>query len=87
MYTHHAEIRCQQRGIKAEVVDAILAYGRRKRRHGADVYFMDGIARVRAESDLGKGYSQIADRLDTYLVISDSGKVITAAKMLRKLKF
>ncbi len=41
MYTRHAETRCQQRGIRSEVVDALMAYGRRRTRHGADVYFMD----------------------------------------------
>ncbi|RVC91523.1 DUF4258 domain-containing protein, partial [Mesorhizobium sp. M2A.F.Ca.ET.029.05.1.1] len=54
MYTRHAETRCQQRGIKPEVIDAILAYGRRKRRFGADVYFMDSKARSRAMAELGR---------------------------------
>ncbi|UVC19377.1 DUF4258 domain-containing protein [Mesorhizobium onobrychidis] len=87
MYTNHAEIRCQQRGIKAEVVDAILAYGRRKRRHGADVYFMDDRARARAEEELGRQYARLSDRLNSYLVMSDDGKIITAAKRTRRLKF
>ncbi|TIW20664.1 MAG: hypothetical protein E5V63_31070 [Mesorhizobium sp.] len=87
MYTHHAEIRCQQRGIKAEVVDAILAYGHRKRRHGADVYFMDGRGRARAEEELGRKYARLSDRLNSYLVMSDDGKIITAAKRTRRLKF
>jgi hypothetical protein len=87
MYTHHAETRCQQRGIKREIVDAILAFGRRKRRHGADVYFMDGKARARAREELGRQYAKLSDRLDSYLVMSDDGKMITAAKRRQRLKF
>lgn len=87
MYTHHAEVRCQQRGIKTEIVDAILAYGRRRRRHGADVYFMDGRGRARARGELGREYASLSDYLDSYLVMSDDGKIITAAKRTRRLKF
>ena len=87
MYSRHAEIRCQQRGIKSEVVEAILAYGRRKRRQGADVYFMDGRARARAVAELGRRYAKLSDRLGTYLVVADDGQIITAAKRLKRLKF
>ncbi len=88
MYTRHAETRCQQRGIRSEVVDALMAYGRRRTRHGADVYFMDRATRERARADLGRiDYGRIADRLDAYLVVSDDGQVITAAKRLKRLKF
>jgi hypothetical protein len=86
MYTHHAEVRCKQRGIRPEVVETILAYGRQRRRHGADVYFMDSSSRKRARSQLGRiGYARIADRLDAYLVMSDDGQMVTAAIRLRKL--
>lgn len=69
------------------MVDALLAYGRRARRHGADLYFMDGEARRRARADLGRsGYARISDRLDTYLVVADDGAVVTAAKRLRRFR-
>lgn len=87
MYTRHAETRCQQRGIRPEVVDAILAYGRRRRRHGADVYFMDSQSHARAQDDLGGQYAKLADRLNTYLVMSDDGQMVTVAKRLGRLKF
>lgn len=88
MFTRHAEIRCQQRGIPGEVVETLLAYGRRRTRHGAEVYFMDKTARARARAELGRTtYGRIADRLDTYLVVADDGEVITAAKRLGRLKF
>lgn len=88
MYTRHAQTRCQQRGIRSEVVDALMAFGRRRTRHGADVYFMDRTARERARADLGRvAFSRISDRLDAYLVVSDDGRVITAAKRFKRLKF
>jgi len=88
MHTRHAETRCQQRGIKGEVVDALLSFGRRRTRHGAEVYFMDRTARIRARADLGRtAYGRIADRLDTYLVVGEDGRIVTAAKRLRRLKF
>lgn len=88
MLTRHAEVRCQQRGIPHQVVDVLMTYGRRRTRHGAEVYFMDRLARDRARADLGSdGYRQVADRLDAYVVVSDDGEVITAAKRLKRLKF
>ena len=88
MLTNHAEMRCQQRGIRQEVVDTVLSYGRRGHHRGAQVFFMDKIARRRARADMGKtAYVRIVDRLDTYLVVSGDGAVITVAKRLGRLKF
>lgn len=88
MFTRHAEIRCRQRGIRPEVVDALMTFGRRRRRHGADVCFMDQDGRRRAEASLGRRqFARIADRLDTYVVISDEGSIVTAAHRQGRLKF
>ena len=88
MYTRHAETRCQQRGIRGEVVETLLDFGRCRTRHGAEVYFMDRAARERARTVLGRRrYSQVADRLDAYVVVGEDGQVITAAKRLGRLKF
>ena len=88
MFTRHAGCRCQQRGIRREIVEMLLAYGRRRNRRGAEVYFMDKTARARACAELGQAaYGRIADRLNTYLVVADDGAVITVAKRLGRLKF
>jgi hypothetical protein len=88
MLTRHAEVRCQQRGISPEVVDALLNYGRRRRHRGAEVCFMDKGGRQQLERELGcHVYARIATRLDSYLVVSDEGTIITAAKHRRRLKF
>jgi hypothetical protein len=88
MLTRHAEFRCQQRGIRREVVETLLAYGRRRNRRGAEVYFMDRAARARACAELGHAtYGRIADRLNAYLVVAGDGAVITLAQRLGRLKF
>ena len=86
--TQHAETRIQQRGIPHAAVDAILSYGRRRRHHGADVYFLDKKSRGRMAQALGsKMYSKLERSLNSYLVVSDDGAIITAAHRLGRLKF
>ena len=88
MFTRHAEVRCQQRGIPQDVVQTLLVYGRQGHHHGAEVYFMDREARMRARTGLGKRrYAQVADRLNAYLVVANDGRIITAAKRKQRLKF
>ena len=88
MLTAHAAGRCQQRGIKGEVVEAILAYGERQWRRGAEVCFMTRQARALARAMLGpERFARIADRLGCYVVVSDEGAVITVAQRRQRLKF
>lgn len=88
MYSHHAQIRCQQRGISQEIVEVLLSYGRREHRQGAEVCFMDRSARRKAAATLGRaGFARIADRLDSYVVLAGDGTVVTAALRLHRLKF
>lgn len=88
MFTKHAVTRCQQRGIPNEIVDVLLTFGRRRFRHGAEVCFMDRSSRRHAEESLGRSrFAKIADRLDSYVVVSDEGSVITAAPRRGRLKF
>ena len=87
MYTAHAQARCQQRSLSPEVVDTLLAYGERKRHKGADVYFLTKRARSRAAGALGHRYRQLEARLNSYLVVSDEGSLITVGRRYRRLKF
>ena len=88
MLTQHAVTRCQQRGISAETVDVLLTFGRRRFRHGAEICFMDRSGRQKAEETLGRPqFARIADRLNSYVVVSDEGSVITAVPRRRRLKF
>jgi len=88
MLTKHAEARCQQRGIRDEVVEALLSYGQRQYRHGAEVCYMDRAARADLKRAIGrKAYARLADRLNTYVVLSTDGAVVTAARRHGRLKF
>ena len=87
MYTAHAQARCQQRCISPDVVDTLLAYGDRQRHKGADVYYLTKQSRMRAATALGERYPRLEKSLDTYLVVSDDGCLITAARRKRRLKF
>lgn len=88
MYTQHASVRCQQRGISPEVVDVLLNYGSRKQRHGAEICFMDHRSRRRALDAMGRArFARVADHLNSYLVVADDGSIVTAAPRLHRLKF
>jgi hypothetical protein len=87
MYTRHAKVRCQQRGVMPEVVDTILTFGRRIRRHHAEVCFLDRRGRQQIEAERGHdSYRRMADKLDTYIVVADDGTIITASKRLRRIR-
>jgi len=88
MYTKHAQTRLQQRAIPGEAVEALIAYGERRRHRGADIYYLNKAARSRVRGALGQnGYKRLSRSLDSYLVMSDDGHLITAAHRQRRLKF
>ena len=86
--TKHASQRIQQRGISTEAVDAILAYGTRRRHRGADIYYLLKKSRRRLSGAFGRErYSKLERALDSYVVVSDDGAILTAAHRLHRLKF
>jgi len=84
----HAALRSHQRGINGEVIDALLAFGVQKRHRGADIYYFDRHSKARAARSLGDDYfRQYEKSLNSYIVVSDDGCIITAARRLTRLKF
>ena len=84
----HAALRSQQRGINGQVIDALLAFGVQKRHRGADVYYFDRQTKNRAAKSLGGDYFRQYEKcLNSYIVVSDDGCIITAARRLTRLKF
>ncbi|SEP82124.1 protein of unknown function [Devosia sp. YR412] len=83
----HATTRMHQRGIRSEVVEALLTYGRCERSRGADVYFVDRRTRERVREEIGgKRFARIEKSLDAYLVVGEDGTLITAARSLRRFR-
>ena len=85
--SRHAEARINQRGFSQQAIDAIYAYGKTRRRHGADVYFMDREGRERARDDLGReAFARLETKLNSYLVVADNNNLITCAKRLHRMR-
>jgi len=82
--TAHFEARLRQRGVRKEVVDAILEYGSSHRVRGAESYCMDKRARAKARKALGKkAYARLESRMNIYIIASDRGSLLTVAHRLR----
>jgi hypothetical protein len=85
--TCHAQVRLQQRGITAQVLDCLLAYGQTEHDHqGAKIVFFDHHARNRVRKALGnKEFKKLADRLDTYAVLAGDGAVVTVGHRTKRI--
>jgi hypothetical protein len=85
--TPHARTRMQQRGIRPEIVEALLDFGRVRhlRQGGREVVFFDKKAKsrlARANPDVARE----ADRLvRTYAVVGANGVVITVGRQYRRV--
>lgn len=87
-YTRHARQRVQQRAIPNFAIDLILTNGSRMRHDGADICFIDKLARKRLRRELGgeRGLKLIEPWLGHYLVVGDDGQLITAAPRISRIK-
>ena len=85
--TVHAEKRLQQRGIRREAVDLLMAFGRTEfDHHGACIYHLDKRSRKRIELELGREcFRQIEALSGLYVVVSGDGAVITAGHRQRRI--
>lgn len=85
--TRHARVRMQQRGIGAEALEDLLAYGRVVHdHHGAEIVFFDHAARRRLAEEQGeKAIRRPGKRLSAYAVIGAHGKVCTVGHRVRRI--
>lgn len=81
-YTSHASARLQQRAIPVHIVDLLEKFGSSMRAHRADRLFFDKAARRRLARNMGgkRGLQSIERWMNVYIVVSDDGQVITAAR-------
>ncbi|AOF81550.1 hypothetical protein BSY238_2068 [Methyloversatilis sp. RAC08] len=79
-YSDHAAVRMQQRAIPALIVELILRFGTAEPAgNGTSKLYLDKRARRRVKSFAGPLAKAIESHLDVYVVISDSGNVVTTA--------
>lgn len=85
--TEHAGKRLQQRGIRPDTIDFLLAYGAVEFDHnGACIYYLDKRGRRRLERDLGEDAARRAETLDgIYAVVRTDGAVVTAGHRRRRI--
>ena len=86
--TRHAQVRMQQRGIGAEVLEDLLAYGRAVHDHrGAQIVFFDRAARRRLAQEQGEeAIRRLGKRLSAYAVIGSDGEVRTVGHRIRRIR-
>ena len=86
--THHARIRCQQRGISSQVLAWLLEYGSKEHApHGEFRRTFDHRAVARMAHALGRdAVERLGARLNVYAVVNEDDVVITAAHRLKRFK-
>lgn len=72
-FTTHAEIRAQQRGIRREVLDYLIAYGRREHDHAkCEVVFFDSKAMDQLRKEVGTHAANLmTGHRDVYVVVPE----------------
>jgi hypothetical protein len=87
LLTLHAEVRQQQRGIRHDVLDCLLAYGRREHDHShCEIVYFDARAAERAHKEVGPQLAHlVSDNRDVYAVIDSDGCVITTGHRFRRI--
>lgn len=85
--TKHASERQQQRSIPKIMIDLIVEFGAVERA-GTDArkYYFDKTSRRRVRSYAVQLSPSIEGYLDYYVVVSDSGNVITVAPRIKRIK-
>lgn len=84
--TTHARTRMQQRGIRAETLEALLDYGTVAHvASGREIVYFDKAARARLVKR-APTVAQAADRLRrTYAILGSDGAVITVGHRYRRI--
>lgn len=83
----HAEVRQQQRGIRRDVLDCLVAYGRREHdHHHCEIVYFDSKAIERVQREVGPQAAHLAsDHRDVYAVIDSDGYVVTTGHRYRRI--
>ena len=86
LVTRHARARMQQRGIRAEVLEALLDYGREVHAGGGcDLVFFDKRARARLARENAALASEAKRVCNSYAIVASDGAVITVGHRHRRI--
>ena len=87
MYTTHAKVRMQQRGIPSRVVELLLDYGERVPAHrGAEIFYFGDRGRSRVRLKEGPSLMRrLEEYLRDYVVVAD-GQVVTCGKRYQPIR-
>ena len=84
--SHHAQVRCQQRGVPPLIRQWLLDYGAEVRSHGATKRYFDKAARRKLAVDVGSEViDRMGDLLNLYLVEGER-VIVTAGVRTRRIK-
>lgn len=88
MYSDHARVRMQQRGVPPLIVEWLLQYGATVHDHrgGRICYFdKDSLKRIRREKgDIA--VRRFHELFDSYAVIADDGTVVTVGHAYERIR-
>ena len=86
--SRHAQIRMQQRGIPALIVQWLEAYGEEHHDHnGAVVLHFTKRSRRRLEQDVGSTpVRRLAEWMNAYAVVGNNGTLVTTGMRWKRIK-
>lgn len=76
MYSQHAALRMQQRGISEQIVEHLLAFGRTSYHKGREVVYFDHRTLSRLQR-VGEVCPQICQKLRRHYLVLQDGDVVT----------
>ena len=87
LLTPHARVRMQQRGIRRNVLDALLDFGAARHVHsdGREIVFLDKKARARLARSSPEGSRAVERLKGAYAIVNGSGVVITVGHRFRRI--
>ena len=86
IFTDHARARMQQRGIRADAIEALLDYGRASPAgDGCELVFFDKAARARLFRDNPDAVREAERLCRTYAVLGRDGAVVTVGHRYRRV--
>jgi hypothetical protein len=86
-FTKHATTRVTQRSVPPLVIELLLDYGATERSSGAERIALTKRGRKRLARDIGSAaYEALRPLLNTSVVLSDEGPVITVAKRTKRFR-